>query len=274
MTSRGTLGRWRSVRLAVCQAPAEMLPDDAGWRSLAARVRRRRPDVLVLNEMPFGRWIASGAARDHRALVESQRLHQRGLELLGDLGVPVVIGTRPALHDGCSVNQGFVWTAGRGLQAVHTKQFFPDEEGYYEARWFEPGEPKFRVVDVRGLRIGFLICTDVWFSEWARRYGRLGAHLIVVPRATPRPSLASWKTGVATAAIVSGCYVASSNRAGRDSRGQVFGGRGWIFDSSGKLLAETSAGRPVAGAVIDPAVADAAKQEYPRYVEDVWRRNP
>lgn len=244
-----------------------MVAGDAKWEVLTRRVRRIKPDVLLLNEMPFGRWIAGGPARDHRVLIESHRAHELGMSRLGDLGAPVVIGTRAVMHDGRSVNQGFVWTADRGLQVVHTKQFFPDEEGYYEARWFERGDLKFRVVDVRGLKVAFLICTDVWFGEWARHYGKLGAHLIVVPRATPRPSLEQWKTGIAAAALVSGCYVASSNRVGRDAQGQVFGGRGWIFDPDGKVLAASSSTRPVAVATIDRAVADGAKLEYPRYVD-------
>lgn len=256
-------------RVAVCEAPAEIVAGDARWASLVRRVRRIKPDVFLLNEMPFGRWLASGAERDNRTLIESHRAHEQGMNRLSDLGVPVVIGTRAAMHDGRSVNQGFVWTPDRGLHTVHTKQFFPNEEGYYEAGWFERGELKFRVVDVKGLKVAFLICTDVWFGEWARRYGRQGAHLIVVPRATPRPSLERWRTGIAAAALVSGCYVASSNRVGRDSRGQVFGGRGWIFDPAGKKLAATSSTRPVAVATIDTVVAEGAKQEYPRYVEEL-----
>lgn len=260
-----------TFRVAACEAPAEMVAGDAQWEALVRRVRRITPDVFLLNEMPFGRWIAGGPARDHRVLIESHRAHELGMSRLGDLGAPVVIGTRAVMHDGRSVNQGFVWTADRGLQVVHTKQFFPDEEGYYEARWFERGDLKFRVVDVRGLRVAFLICTDVWFLEWARHYGKRGAHLIVVPRATPGPSLEQWKTGIAAAALVSGCYVASSNRAGRDAGGQVFGGRGWIFDPDARLLAGTNTQRAVAVATIDTAIADAARRAYPRYVRELPR---
>ncbi|HTI05220.1 MAG TPA: carbon-nitrogen hydrolase family protein [Gemmatimonadales bacterium] len=258
-------------RVAVCEVPAVLSPGARAWDSLVQRVRRLRPrpDVFVLNEMPFGNWLASGPRRVQRLLRESHEAHERGISRLDELGVPVVIGTQAVMRDAGSVNAGFVWTAGGGLQMPHTKQFFPDEPGYYEARWFERGNEKFAVVEARGLKIAFLICTDLWFLQWARQYGKLGADLIVVPRATPRSSLARWKTGVAAAALVSGCYVASSNRVGRDRQGMVFGGRGWIFDPSGRQLAATSAQRPIAVATIDTAVAQRAKQEYPQYVKDL-----
>jgi N-carbamoylputrescine amidase len=107
------------------------------------------------------------------------------------------------------------------------------------------------------------------FLEWARYYGRQGADLILVPRATPLASLERWKTVITAAAIVSGCYVASSNRNGTPESGIAFGGRGWIFDPWGNLLSETTSENPVVTAEIDLAKVQEAKREYPRYVEDL-----
>lgn len=133
--------------------------------------------------MPFGAWIAGAAEASEEALLASHRVHDAGMERLAALGVPTVLGTRPVYHQGRSVNEPFVWQAESGARPVHTKQFFPDEEGYYEARWFTRGETHFRVADAGGLRVGFLICTEVMFNESARLHGRQGAQLIAAPRA-------------------------------------------------------------------------------------------
>jgi N-carbamoylputrescine amidase len=256
------------IHLAVCEVAAELLPGSPEWELLASEVRAARPDVFLLNEMPFGRWVASAPAPDREALVESQRLHEEGMARLGELGCHTVLGSRPAFEDGRCVNEAFVWQPDSPTVVVHTKQFFPNEEGYYEERWFDRGVRSFRVADTRGLRIGFLICTDVMFNEWARHYGRIGADVIAVPRTTPVPSLSRWETAVRMAAIVSGCYVASSNRAGVDTAGQVFGGRGWIVDPFGELVAETTTDAPVVAAVVDPEYVVRAKREYPCYVAE------
>lgn len=257
------------MRLAVCEAPAELDPHGTSWRIFAERVRAAAADVVLLPEMPFGRWIATRPEPDAMWLDESRRVHEEGLARLGDLGVPVVLATRPVSEDGHIVNQAFVWDQQHGVAPVHTKQYFPDEDGYYEARWFARGETHFRLAEVEGLKTGFLICTEVMFNEWARRYGRMGADLIVVPRATPRPSTRRWRTAVSMAAIVSGCWVASSNRGGRDADGQEFGGRGWILDPYGDVVVQTSPVEPVVTAEIDPGRVRAAQREYPCYVPDL-----
>jgi N-carbamoylputrescine amidase len=257
------------VKLAVCEAPAEMRAGDEGWQRLVEEVRALEPDVLLLNEMPFGRWVSAEPTFDAAKLEETQRLHDEGVGHLGEFGVPAVIGTRATSEDGRSVNQGFVWSPDDGLVPVHTKQFFPDEDGYYEARWFERGETHFLVADAAGLKIGFLICTEVMFNEWARHYGRLGADLLVVPRATPPGSLPNWKTSMRMAAIVSGCYVASSNRAGTDSAGQRFVGSGWIVNPHAEVIGETTQREPVVTAVVDRSMIQRAKAGYPRYVEEL-----
>jgi predicted amidohydrolase len=257
------------MRISVCEAAPEMAAGSEAWRQLAGSVRSQRADVFLLNEMPFGPWISAAAKPDEAALLASCDAHDAGLGSLADLGAAAVLGTRPAVYEGRSVNEAFVWRAGAGVEPVHTKQFFPDEEGYFEARWFERGETHFRVADVNGINVGFLICTEVMFTEWARFYGRQGAHVIAVPRAVGRPSLRRWKTAMSMAAIVSGCYVVSSNRGGIDSQGQAFGGCGWIFDPFGDLLAETSADAPVASADLDLGLVARAQQEYPCYVAEL-----
>jgi N-carbamoylputrescine amidase len=257
------------MRVAVCEAAPEMVPGGKDWRQLTTRAREERADLFLLNEMPFGPWISCAEKADEETLLASHRAHEAGMQHLADLGARSVLATRPVYDQGRSVNQAFVWRAGSRIEPVHTKQFFPDEEGYYEARWFARGDTHFRLADVEGVKVGFLICTEAMFNEWARRYGRQGAHVIAVPRAVGRASLRRWKTALAMAAIVSGCYVISSNRAGIDQKGQEFGGGGWIFDPFGDLIAETSPDRPVVSANLDLALVERAQQEYPCCVDEL-----
>lgn len=256
------------MRIGVCEAPAELMVGSDAWTTLGDRVRAKGPDVFVLNEMPFGRWIATSSTPDPAVLEASQRAHRDGLARLADLGTRFVLASQAVMEDGRSVNQAFVWSGERGAVAVHTKQFFPNEKGFFEAEWWERGRLRFEVGDVEHLKVGFLLCTDVMFLEWARHYGRRGANLIAVPRATPMYSVERWRTVVRAAAILSGCYVASSNRNGTQD-GVEFGGHGWIFHPSGDLLAETTPNEPVAVAEVDPAAAERAQQEYPCYVDDL-----
>ena len=94
------------------------------------------------------------------------------------------------------------------------------------------------------------------------------SNVILVPRAVGKASLARWLVAARMAAIVSGAYVLSSNRSGVDTNGQRFGGRGWIVDPEGELLAQTSETTPVVSVEIDLDIAARAKSQYPCYVRD------
>lgn len=257
------------MKLAVCESPAAMLVDDSGWNRLVKQCESAEPDLLLLNEMPFGRWISVGEKRDSAILETSQQQHREGLERLNALGTLAVLGTYPRFEDQLSLNQAFVWTPLNGLEPIHTKQFFPNENGFHEARWFERGQQRFEVAEALGVQVGFLICTDVMFNEWARYYRHKRAHLIAVPRATPVGSETRWKTMCAAAAIVSGCYVASSNRSGIDESGMEFAGKGWIFNPIGEMIAETSPEQPVVTAELELSLVQKAQGEYPCYVEEL-----
>lgn len=256
------------MRIAVCESAPEMMPGDDAWISLSSQVRKASCDLFLLNEMPFGLWVAGSPEPDTIVLNASRETHQAALEKLGELGTETILGTHPVQQAKSTVNEAYIWHNGR-VNPQHTKQYFPQEEGYYEASWFRPGTAHFRLGEAAGLQVGFLICTEVMFNEWARYYGRAGAQIIAVPRAVGASSLRRWKTALSMAAIVSGCYVISSNRGGTDSRGQVFGGSGWIFNPDGDCLAETSPSSAVVSAEIDPDMVTRAQQEYPCYVSEL-----
>jgi N-carbamoylputrescine amidase len=66
---------------------------------------------------------------------------------------------------------------------------------------------------------------------------------------------------------MSGAFSLSSNRSGSNNAVD-FGGRGWVIDPNGNVLATTDDKNPVVTLGIDPAGADGAKETYPRYVEE------
>ena len=92
--------------------------------------------------------------------------------------------------------------------------------------------------------------------------------LIVIPRASGT-NIESWKIAGAMASLVSGAYVASSNRVGRSAGGTHFGGGGYAYAPEGRLLAVTSAAAPLQTFDLDPQIAASAQREYPCYVPEL-----
>jgi len=67
---------------------------------------------------------------------------------------------------------------------VYRKQCLPNYTVFDEDRYFEPGVAPC-VVDVRGTRVGVIICEDAWFTQPSRMAARAGAELIVVVNGSP-----------------------------------------------------------------------------------------
>lgn len=254
----------KMLRIAFVEWPEYLSTDHPQWSELERLVTAARPDILVTNELPFGSWIAEGASFSEDDARLSIRAHEKGLEGLIELGVAAVISSRPVRTGKRLANEAFV-LENRAVRPLHRKQYFPNEPGWFESEWYAGDGSGFDVADVLGIKVGVLLCTDAMFNERARSYGRQGASLIVIPRASG-VNLDSWKVAGAMASLVSGAYVVSSNRVGRAKGGTQFGGGGYAYGPYGRFLAMTDQTHAVQVVELDPAVTSSAQREYPCYV--------
>ncbi len=74
--------------------------------------------------------------------------------------------------------------ANHGILATYHKQALPNYTVFDEKRWFRPGHEAL-VFDCEGVRIGLLICEDVWEAEPAAKAAANGAQLLLVINASP-----------------------------------------------------------------------------------------
>ncbi len=213
-------------------------------------------DLLVLPELAFMPWLC--AEREVDAQAWSKAAAGQHLERLADVPARVIVGTRA--HG--RFNEAFWWTADTGLQVLHRKTYLPDEEGFWEASWYDRGPVAFTVTDTPAGRIGTSVCTEMWFTQ----HEFPDADIVAVPRATPIETTEKWLAGGTAHAVTSGAFCVSSNRSEAAS-GTTMGGAGWIADPEGTMLAVTSAVQPVVVVDVDLDVARSAKSTYPRYVK-------
>jgi NAD+ synthase (glutamine-hydrolysing) len=70
------------------------------------------------------------------------------------------------------------------VQAMHRKNCLPNYRVFDEKRYFSAGAQP-TVVDVRGVRVGLIVCEDAWEPEPAQLARASGAEVIVVVNASP-----------------------------------------------------------------------------------------
>jgi len=238
------------------------------WADLVAHCTENRSELVVLGEMPFARWLAATDDVDPVEWRQAVETHDEWIGRLGELGGAVVAGSRPELHDGVPYNEGFLWSESSGYVPTHIKYYLPNEPGFWEATWYRRAPTRsFKAMPIEHGTTGFMICTDMWFTEHARGYADQGVDLLLVPRATEGSTVSKWLAGGRAAAVMSGAFCLSSNRQGL-TKGVLFGGSGWVIDPNGNVLATTSDADPFATVDVDLAEARDAKKRYPRYVPE------
>lgn len=97
-------------------------------------------------------------------------------------GVAVMVGY-PDYTDDAIYNAAALIRDGKVLANYH-KQELPNYSVFDEKRYFKPGSES-RIVELKGIRVGLLICEDVWEPIPARAACDAGAQLLVVINGSP-----------------------------------------------------------------------------------------
>lgn len=250
------------MKVTVCELPDNRQAFAPAWEALIAYVRKQQSDLVLLPELPFTAWFARTPQFDAEVWRRAQEEHDLMMSSLSTLAPAIVLGTHLLIEEERHLNRGFIWAPAEGYKGVHDKYYLPNEEDFYERSWFDRNQRDFTLAHVEDLAIGFLICTEVMFTEWARYYGKRGANIIAVPRASLDHE--RWLLAPRMAAVVSGAFVISSNRVDEDA----FAGRGLIIGPNGEVLASTSRQAPFATVEIDLRESAQAKKTYPRDVPE------
>ena len=158
------------MNVTVCELPNTWTESDVYWEKLINHLKNNASDLLLLPEMPFFEWITRSDNVDELLWEKAVKAHERWIERFDELPVETIISSRPVIENGKHLNNGFIFTQKKGLIPVHDKFYLPDEPGYYETSWYERGKGDFNGVNINGINIGFLICTELWFTVQARHY--------------------------------------------------------------------------------------------------------
>ena len=156
-------------------------------------------------------------------------------------GPGVLVGF-PEARGGARHNAAALVRDGR-VAAIYRKRELPNYTVFDEERYFEPGTDPC-VVDVAGVRVGIIICEDIWFPASARVACAAGAQIIVVPNGSPyHTRQRALRRDVVTArAQETGLPIVYVNRVGGQDE-LVFDGASFIVDGAGTLAQQAPAWR-------------------------------
>lgn len=264
------------MRATVCELPHEPAALSSAWRALCDHTARQRSSLVLLPELAFVEPFWESQAFDDARWARATATSDAWIARLSELSVEHVVGTRPATDNGLHFNEGFLWSRAQRSMSLRRKYFLPDEPGGWESHWFSAGDDEFPGYAAGTLTFGLNICTEIWALETYAAYAAASVGAVLCPRATSATTIAKWRAAGIVAAVRSGAYCLSSNRAHSGDSG---GGVSWIIGPDGDVLAQTSPEVPFATQEIDLRLALAARTTYPRYAlapaaeKPAWNRS-
>ncbi len=244
-----------SVRIGLIQLTAEDAP--------AANVRKTLPRIeeaaakgariIGLQEMFTTKYFCVEQDPRHFALAEAVETGPSVTELAKAakrLGVVIVAPLFEARGSEVYHNTAAVIDADGTVLGKYRKMHIPQDPGFEEKFYFTPGDLGFRSWRTAHGDIGVLICWDQWYPEAARLTALAGADILFYPTAIgwlPEEKAAlgraqhnAWETVQRGHGVANGCYVAATNRVGREDRTE-FWGQSFVSDPYGEIVAKASA---------------------------------
>ncbi len=206
-------------------------------------------DLIVLPELAFTGYALDGR-EEARTLAEYPRESKITAELSAlALRKDMHIATGFAELDGEKVYNSALLIGPRGILATYRKLHLFNTE----KECFDPGDLPLEVCEVKGVRIGMMVCFDWIFPEVSRALALLGADLICHPSNLVIPEKCQYS--MITRCIENRVYAVTANRYGSE-RGIDFTGESQIVAPGGELIhrAEPS-GDEIFIADIDPELA-------------------
>ena len=100
-------------------------------------------------------------------------------------GIDIILGYPAKSHQYRYNRAAFI--SHQTIIACYDKQKLPNDHVFDEMRYFKAGENKACVVELKqsGIKIGMLICEDIWHAEPAMQAASAGAELLVCINASP-----------------------------------------------------------------------------------------
>ena len=152
--------------------------------------------------------------------------------------------------DALGYNTAIVVAPDGTLVARTRKVHLPITEGYFEDRYFQPGDTGFPAVDLAGARFGFPTCWDQWFPEVARAYALQETEVLVYPTAIgsepDHPGFDTeplWEQVIRAHGITNGTFMVVPNRVGTEGA-ITFYGSSFVSDPYGRVLVQAPRDRP------------------------------
>ena len=226
-----------TLRIALAQFDCPVGDIAGNAKRIAARIEEARdvhgadlvlfPELALSGYPPEDLLVRPSFLRDCEAALHALAAGVRG--------IVAVVGW-PQSAGAVTYNAASVLRDGK-VEATYRKRELPNYAVFDERRYFDVDpDGGACVFEVKGVPVGVVICEDLWFAEPLAATAAAGAHLVLVPNASPyeRDKHAQRDALLAQRVGESGCAIAYLNVVGGQDA-LVFDGASVLADAAGRV---------------------------------------
>ena len=229
------------MRIALAQLNTRVGAIDSNTGGLIDAANRARDDegadLIVFPELALSGYPPEDLLL-HSGL--RRRVGDAAARVLDEVrGITVCFGL-PEYVDDAIYNSAIVARDGEAI-ATHRKWILPNYGVFDEKRYFQPGsEPT--VFEAGGIRLGLIVCEDVWFPEPAAACAAAGAEVILVINGSPfhTRQRQARRERIRARVIETGLPIVYLNMVGGQDE-LVFDGGSFALDRGGELVFQAPA---------------------------------
>ncbi len=203
-------------------------------RTARAQAARQGADLVVFCELV----IAGYPPEDLVRKPAFQRACREAAESLaadtGDGGPAMIVGA-PWVEDGALHNAALLLKDG-AVAAKRYKVHLPNYGVFDEPRVFTPAKAFPEPIEVEGVRLGLMVCEDMWAPGAGEALAAAGAQILIVPHGSPfrQTSLEERADAARARTVATGLPLLFVNQlAGQDEI--LFEGAGFVMDGAGRI---------------------------------------
>ena len=233
--------------IAIALAQINPIVGDVDGNLAKLREARRQAAALGADLVVFSELVVSGYPPDDLVLKPFfLDVVEAGVAKLAketaDSGPAMIIGA-PWRHDGKAYNAAMLLDGGK-VSGVRFKHDLPNYGVFDEKRVFAAG-PLPGPVNFRGVRLGLMVCEDMWTPDVAECLEESGAEILVVPNGSPYESdKLDERLSLAVARVTeSGLPLIYVNQTGGQDE-LVFDGASFVLGADSELKAQAPAFEP------------------------------
>jgi len=196
-------------------------------------------DLAIFPEMFLTGYVPRDALPSLAEAVEGPTVKELA-EMCRHLGRALLVGL-PLKHPSIKgqITNSAVLIDKNGKVGRYDKAYLPNFGPFEESLYFSPGAAPL-AMEIAGIKVGVVICYDLFFPELSKLLALQGADLIVCISASPTSTVLNFKRMTPARAIENATYVAYVNLVG-NHLDLVFGGESRLVDPRGEVVAEAKA---------------------------------